>query len=150
MYCFQGGKMQQRLSLMTLGVQNLQRSLQFYCDGLGWKPSSASQEEIAFFQLGGVVLGLYPRTKLAEDATVEPEGAGFSGITLSYNTKSREEVDAVLQLIEQLGERVVKPAQDVFWGGYSGYFADPDGHLWEVAWNPFWTFDDAGQVILPA
>ncbi|MBW4471919.1 MAG: VOC family protein [Stenomitos rutilans HA7619-LM2] len=142
--------MQQRLSLVTLGVQDLPRSLQFYRDGLGWKPSSASQEEIAFFQLGGVVLSLYSRTSLAEDATVEPVGTGFSGITLAYNTKRKEEVDEVLQLVEQLGERIVKPAQDVFWGGYSGYFADPDGHLWEVAWNPFWAFDDADQVILPS
>lgn len=142
--------MQQRLSLVTLGVQDLPRSLQFYRDGLGWKPSSASQEEVAFFQLGGVVLSLYSRTSLAEDAAVDPAGTGFSGITLAYNTKSREEVDAILQLIEQLGERIVKPAQVVFWGGYSGYFADPDGHLWEVAWNPFWTIDDAGQVLLPS
>lgn len=142
--------MQQRLSLVTLGVQDLSRSLQFYRDGLGWKPSSASQEAVAFFQLGGLVLSLYSRASLAEDATVDPAGSGFSGITLAYNTKSREEVDAVLQLIEQLGERIVKPAQAVFWGGYSGYFADPDGHLWEVAWNPFWAFDDADQLILPS
>ncbi|XGW00110.1 MAG: VOC family protein [Leptolyngbya sp. BL-A-14] len=141
--------MQQRLSLVTLGVQDLSRSLQFYRDGLGWKPSSASQDEVAFFQLGGVVLSLYARTSLAEDATVDPAGTGFSGITLAYNTKSKEEVDAVLQLVEQLGERIVKPAQDVFWGGYSGYFVDPDGHLWEVAWNPFWAFDESDQVILP-
>lgn len=142
--------MQQRLSLVTLGVQDLPRSLQFYRDGLGWQPSSASQEEVAFFQLGGMVLSLYSRTSLAEDATVDPAGTGFSGITLAYNTRSKDEVDAVLYLVKSLGERIVKPAQDVFWGGYSGYFADPDGHLWEVAWNPFWTIDDAGQVILPS
>lgn len=142
--------MQQRLSLVTLGVQDLPRSLQFYRDGLGWKPSSNSNDEVAFFQLGGMVLSLYSRLSLAEDATVAPEGTGFSGMTLAYNTRSKEEVDAVLQLVERLGERIVKPAQDVFWGGYSGYFADPDGHLWEVAWNPFWTIDDAGQVILPS
>lgn len=127
--------MQQRVSLVTLGVQDLPRSLQFYRDGLGWNPSSNSDDKITFFQLGGVVLALYPRTELAEDVTIDATGTGFSGITLSYNTKSREEVDAVLQLIEQLGEKIVKPAQDVFWGGYSGYFADPDGHLWEVAWT---------------
>ena len=141
--------MQQRLSIVTLGVQDLARSLRFYRDGLGWQPSSASQEEIAFFQLGGIVLALYPREKLAEDVTVDPAGTGFSGITLAYNTKSRDDVDAVLKLIQQLGERVIKPAQDVFWGGYSGYFADPDGHLWEVAWNPFFNFDAADQVVLP-
>ncbi|MBW4579750.1 MAG: VOC family protein [Tildeniella nuda ZEHNDER 1965/U140] len=142
--------MQQRVSLITLGVQDLQRSLQFYRDGLGWKPASNSNDDITFFQLGGVVLALYPRTELAEDATIDATGTGFSGITLSYNTKSREEVDTVLQLIEQLGETIVKPAQDVFWGGYSGYFADPDGHLWEVAWNPFWEFDSSNGVILPS
>lgn len=142
--------MQQRFSMVTLGVEDLARSLQFYRDGLGWQPASNSNDDITFFQLGGVVLSLYPRLKLAEDATVDPAGTGFSGMTLAYNTKSREEVDEVFHLVEQLGERIVKPAQDVFWGGYSGYFADPDGHLWEVAWNPFWAFDDAGQVILPS
>lgn len=142
--------MQQRLSLVTLGVQDLSRSLQFYRDGLGWKPASNSNDEITFFQLGGMVLSLYSRLSLSADATVDPAGTGFSGITLAYNTRSREEVDAVLQLVERLGERIVKPAEDVFWGGYSGYFADPDGHLWEVAWNPFWTIDDAGQVVLPS
>ena len=140
--------MQPRLNIVTLGVAELERSLRFYRDGLGWQPSNASQEEIAFFQLGGIVLALYPRTKLAEDVTIDSAGTGFSGITLAYNTKSREEVDAVLQLIQSLGERVIKPAQDVFWGGYSGYFADPDGHLWEVAWNPFFKFDAADHVIL--
>ena len=142
--------MQQRVSMMTLGVQDLPRSLQFYREGLGWKPASNSDDNIAFFPLGGIVLALYPRTKLAEDVAIEATGTGFSGITLSYNTKSREEVDAVLQLVKQLGETIVKPAQDVFWGGYSGYFADPDGHLWEVAWNPFWAFDASDRVILPS
>jgi hypothetical protein len=141
--------MRQNLNLVTLGVQDLPRSLRFYRDGLGWKPSSASQAEVVFFQLGGVVLSLYSRDKLAEDVTVNPKGSGFSGITLAYNTQSREEVDRVLQQVEQIGGAIVKPAQDVFWGGYSGYFADPDGHLWEVAWNPFWEIDAAGNVVLP-
>ncbi|UBF24566.1 VOC family protein [Kovacikia minuta CCNUW1] len=140
--------MRQNLNLVTLGVQDLGRSLQFYRDGLGWKPSRTSQE-VAFFQLGAVVLALYPRDKLAEDATVSPVGSGFPGITLAYNTRSREEVDEVLQQAEQIGGRIVKPAQDVFWGGYSGYFADPDGYLWEVAWNPFWELDAAGHLVLP-
>lgn len=130
--------MQPKLSLVTLGVQDLQRSLQFYRDGLGWKPTDQQYDDIAFFPLGGVELALYPRTKLAEDVTVEPSGTGFSGITLSYKATSRSDVDALLQRVEQLGERIVKPAQDVFWGGYSGYFADPDGHLWEVAWSAAW------------
>nr|WP_242036878.1 VOC family protein [Leptolyngbya sp. FACHB-321] len=106
--------MHPRLNLVTLGVHDLSRSLQFYRDGLGWKPSSASQAEIAFFQLGGLVLALYPRTKLAEDITIDAVGTGFPGITLAYNGKSRAEVDEVLQLVKQLGARVVKPAQDVF------------------------------------
>lgn len=130
--------MQPKLGMVTLGVENLQRSLQFYRDGLGWKTSDQQHEEIAFFPLGSVELALYPRTKLAEDATVNPSGTGFSGITLSYKATSRADVDALLQRVEQLGERIVKPAQDVFWGGYSGYFADPDGHLWEVAWSAAW------------
>ncbi|PSB30678.1 VOC family protein [Stenomitos frigidus] len=130
--------MQQRLGMVTLGVQDLPRSLRFYRDGLGWKPDDGEYEDIAFFSLGDVTLALYPRLKLAEDATVEPLGTGFSGITLSYKAKSRVEVDAILKHVEQLGEQVVKPAQDVFWGGYSGYFADPDGYLWEVAWSASW------------
>jgi uncharacterized glyoxalase superfamily protein PhnB len=99
--------------------------------------------------MGGVVLGLYPRGLLAEDALVDPKGDGFSGITLAYNTKSKEEVDQVLKTVEASGARIVKTAQDVFWGGYHGYFADPDGHLWEVAWNPFFPFDENDNIILP-
>ncbi len=141
--------MRPRLSLVTLGVRDFERSLQFYREGLGWKPSSASQDDVAFFQLSGVVLALYPREKLAEDAQVSPQGSGFSGITLAYNAKSQEEVDLVLQTVENLGAKIVKKAQKVFWGGYSGYFADLDGHLWEVAWNPFFEFDESDNLILP-
>jgi catechol 2,3-dioxygenase-like lactoylglutathione lyase family enzyme len=141
--------MRPRLSLVTLGVRDFERSLQFYRDGLGWRPSSASQGDVAFFQLSGVVLALYPRDKLAEDARVSPQGSGFSGITLAYNAKSQEEVDQVLQTVENLGAKIVKKAENVFWGGYSGYFADPDGHLWEVAWNPFFSFDESDNLILP-
>jgi catechol 2,3-dioxygenase-like lactoylglutathione lyase family enzyme len=141
--------MRPKLSLVTLGVQDFERSLQFYREGLGWQPSSASQDDVAFFPLGGVVLALYPREKLAEDAQVNPAGSGFSGITLAYNTKSQEEVDEVLHTVERLGAKIIKKAQKVFWGGYSGYFADPDGHLWEVAWNPFWGFDEADNLVLP-
>ncbi|MCL4302938.1 MAG: VOC family protein [Anaerolineae bacterium] len=141
--------MKPKLNLITLGVKDFARSMQFYRDGLGWPLSSASQDDVAFFPLGGVVLGLYPRDKLAEDAQVSPEGSGFSGITLAYNTKSQAEVDEVLQTVENLGATIVKRAQPVFWGGYNGYFADPDGHLWEVAWNPFFGFDEADNLILP-
>jgi catechol 2,3-dioxygenase-like lactoylglutathione lyase family enzyme len=141
--------MRPKLHLVTLGVKDFKRSLQFYHDGLGWPLSSASQGDVAFFPLGGVVLALYPRDKLAEDARVSPAGSGFSGITLAYNTKSQAEVDEVLQTVENLGATIVNRAEPVFWGGYSGYFADPDGHLWEVAWNPFFGFDEADNLILP-
>ncbi|MBE7552676.1 MAG: VOC family protein [Anaerolineales bacterium] len=141
--------MRPKLNLITLGVKDFERSLQFYRDGLGWPLSSASQGDVAFFPLGGVVLALYPRDKLAEDAQVSPAGSGFSGITLAYNTKSQAEVDEVLQTVENLGATIIKRAQPVFWGGYNGYFADPDGHLWEVAWNPFFGFDEADNLILP-
>ncbi|KST69852.1 VOC family protein [Mastigocoleus testarum] len=141
--------MRQKLNIVTLGVEDFQRSLNFYQNGLGWKTSSASTENIAFFQLGGIVFALYPRDKLAEDVTIAPEGHGFSGITLAYNAKNEAEVDEVLRNVEKLGAKIVKKAQKVFWGGYSGYFADLDGHLWEVAWNPFFEFDDSDNLVLP-
>ncbi|MCW3462314.1 VOC family protein [Chitinophaga nivalis] len=142
--------MQQRISLITLGVRDLQRSLQFYEAGLGWKKSAESQENVAFFQLGGLVLSLYPWHLLAEDAQVPAEGSGFKGMTLAYNTESREETDAILQDALRAGATLVKPAQEVFWGGYSGYFSDPDGYLFEVAHNPFWKMNERGEILLPA
>jgi hypothetical protein len=141
--------MRPRLHLITLGVKDFEASLNFYKNGLGWQPSSASQDDVAFIPLGGVVLGLYPRHKLAEDAMVPADGSGFTGITLAYNTKSREEVNEVLATAERLGATIVKPAAAVFWGGYNGYFADLDGHLWEVAWNPFFEFDEHDNLKLP-
>ena len=141
--------MRQKLTLVTLGVKDLDSSIEFYRDGLGWKPSSASQDSIVFFDLGGVGLALYPRDLLAEDATVSPAGTGFSGITLAHNAKSITEVDDVLHKAEQAGAKIIKKAQQVFWGGYSGYFADPDGYLWEVAWNPFLEFDEQNALIFP-
>ncbi len=141
--------MQQRLSLITLGVRDLAKSIQFYEEGLGWKRSSASQEGVVFIPLGGIVLSLYGWDDLAEDALQSSEGNGFRGITLAYNTRSKEETDAVLQLATAAGATLVKPAQEVFWGGYSGYFADPDGHLFEVAHNPFWEMNDKSEIILP-
>jgi uncharacterized glyoxalase superfamily protein PhnB len=141
--------MRQKINVITLGVKDLQKALDFYEKGLGWKKSSASQDDIAFFQLGGIVLGLYPRKLLAEDATVNEKGTGFSGITISYNAKSEKEVDEVLKQVEELGATIIKPGQKVFWGGYSGYFKDLDGHLIEVAHNPFWEFDSQDNLILP-
>lgn len=141
--------MRQKLNIVTLGVKDLKRSLKFYIDGLGWKPSSASTENIAFFQMGGVVFSLYPREKLAEDAKTNSGSNGFSAITLAYNAKEEAEVDEVLKKVENLGATIVKKAEKVFWGGYSGYFADFDGHLWEVAWNPFFEFDESDNLVLP-
>ena len=141
--------MRQKLNIVTLGVEDLERSLKFYRDGLGWKPSSASNENIAFFQMGGVAIALYPPEKLVEDVKTNSGSSGFSGITLAYKAKDEEEVDKVLKEVESLGATIVKKAEKVFWGGYSGYFADFDGHLWEVAWNPFFKFDESDNLVLP-
>jgi len=141
--------MRQKLSLITLGVKDFQKSVAFYEKGLGWKKSSASVDDTAFFALGGIVLSLYPIKLLAEDASLSPDGNGFSGITIAHNTKSEAEVDAVLKEVEKLGATIIKPAQKVFWGGYSGYFKDLDGHVIEVAYNPFWELDENDNVKLP-
>lgn len=130
--------MEPRLSIVTLGVSDLTRAIEFYRDGLDLPMDDRDPDsDIAFFSLGATRLALYPRELLAEDATVSPEGAGFSGITLAHNVRSEAAVDAQLEEAVKAGAKLVKPGQDVFWGGYSGYFADPDGHLWEVAWNPY-------------
>ncbi len=141
--------MEQRVSIIGLGVRDLPAARAFYLDGLGLRASGASNEEIIFIQVGGIALSLYSRDKLAEDVEVDPAGEGFAGITIAYTARSRVEVDQVLRQAEVAGGRLVKAAQDVFWGGYSGYFADPDGHLWEVAWNPFLEIDAAGNLLLP-
>ena len=140
--------MEQRLSLVTLGVADLAKSRAFY-ERLGWKPAARRAEGVAFFQLGGVVLSLFGREDLAKDAGLAAEGSGFSGVALAHNTRSREEVETVLAEAVAAGARLVKPAQGAFWGGYSGYFADPDGHLWEVAWNPGFPLDENGCLQLP-
>lgn len=140
--------MKQRIHLITLAVGDFERSLKFYTEILGWQPASLN-DDIVFFDLGnGIQLALYPREKLAEDATVSPQGSGFPGFTLSHNTRSEAEVDEIIQQLESKGVTIVKQPQKVFWGGYSSYFADPDGHLWEVAYNPFWVFDEAGNLKL--
>ncbi|NMG04808.1 VOC family protein [Azoarcus taiwanensis] len=130
--------MKPRISMITLGVNNLEASVQFYEEGLGL-PRMDSPPEVAFFTLNGSWLGLYSRDALAEDAGISPEGSGFAGIAIAHNVDSEAAVDDVLKQAVAAGARLVKPAQKVFWGGYSGYFADPDGYLWEVAHNPlFW------------
>jgi len=141
--------MEPRLSIVTLGVADVAKARAFY-EALGFKASAASQDTITFMDAGGVVLALYNRAALAEDAHVPPTAPGFSGVTLAHNVRSEAEADAVLAHAEACGGKIMKPAQKVFWGGYSGYFSDPDGHLWEVAFNPFAAFDEAGRLVLPA
>jgi catechol 2,3-dioxygenase-like lactoylglutathione lyase family enzyme len=138
-----------RLTVVTLGVSDLARSRRFYCEGLGFAASSTSSEHIVFIDAGGVVLALYPRDLLAHDAQVPAEGSGFGGISLARNVTTEGEVDAALEVARRAGATILKPAQKVFWGGYSGYFADPDGHPWEVVYNPHWKLDDEGRVVLP-
>lgn len=128
--------MKPRINIITLGVRDLARSIAFYEEGLGF-PRMPFEGDIAFFSLSGTWLGLYPWQELAEDATVPADGEGFRGVTLAQNVGSRAEVDEVMAEAEKAGAVIEKTARDVFWGGYSGYFSDPDGHLWEVAWNPF-------------
>lgn len=127
--------MKPRISMLTLGVEDLERSRRFYCDGLGL-PARPSSDEIAFFETGSTWLALYPREALAADANVSPEGSGFPRFAIAHNVPTREDVDRVLVEAQAAGAALVKLAKDAAWGGYSGYFADPDGFLWEVAWNP--------------
>lgn len=140
--------MEPRISIVTLAVSDLARSCAFYRDGLGFPTSSDPDGGIVFFRTGGVCLALYPREKLAEDVGVSGDGPGFSGVTLAHNVRQKEEVAQVLILAEKAGGTIVKPAQDVFWGGHSGYFKDLDGHLWEVAWGAF-DFNADGSLIIP-
>ena len=140
--------MEPRLSFVTLGVADVAAARAFY-ERLGFKASSASQESVAFFDAGGVVLALFGRAALAEDAHVDDNKPGFSGIALAHNVNAPEDVDRVLAEAVAAGARLLKSGQKAFWGGYSGYFADPDGHLWEVAHNPFMPLDAEGRVTLP-
>jgi catechol 2,3-dioxygenase-like lactoylglutathione lyase family enzyme len=138
--------MDQRVSLITLGVADLARSRRFYEDGLGWVPSAAP-EGVVFYQLPGIALALFGRDDLAEDAR-HPIDGRFSGITIAVNQRTEADVDAVLAQAAAAGATILKPAERVFWGGYSGYFADPDGHVWEVALNPEWTINDDGTLTI--
>jgi len=143
-----GSQMEQRVTIITLGVADLKRSREFY-ERLGWRRSMAKAEGVIFFQAGGMALALFPRHELAKDANVAPDGHGFNGISLAYNTRSRAEVDSVLKDAAAAGGRLVKPAQEAFWGGYSGYFSDPDAFLWEVAWNPSFPIAEDGSIRIP-
>jgi catechol 2,3-dioxygenase-like lactoylglutathione lyase family enzyme len=141
--------MEPRLSIITLGVTDLQRSYDFYSKGLGLPTTRTPEQGIVFFQTSGVTLAIYPYEELAQD--VGPDWSGprskFPGVTIAHNVRTREEVDAVMETAAGAGASVVKPAADTFWGGYSGYFSDPDGYLWEIAWGAF-EFNDDGSLIV--
>ena len=137
-----------RLSIITLGVRDRAAMTAFYEDVIGFK--NVGPEGMAMFDMGGFILGLWEADKLAKDAGQEPRPAdGFRNIALAYNARSIEEVDGIFARLKDAGVDITTPPHKAFWGGYSGYFADPEGNAWEVAYNPFWTFDEAGRVVLP-
>jgi catechol 2,3-dioxygenase-like lactoylglutathione lyase family enzyme len=140
--------MEQRLSLITLGVRDLDRARRFY-GALGWRAAPDDNDDVAFFQAGGMVLALWDRARLAEDSTVV-DGGGWGGVTLAYNTRSEAEVDAVIEEARAAGATVGREPAPTFWGGYSGVFVDPEGHPWEVAHNPGWTVAEDGSIRLSA
>jgi hypothetical protein len=138
--------MEQRVSLVTLGVADLARARTFY-ESLGWTTGAAPGDDVVFFRAGGMILALWSRDRLAEDSGVADTG-GWGGVTLAHNVRSPAEVDAVMATAEQAGAAIARPAETTFWGGYSGVFLDPDGHPWEVAHNPGWTIRGDGSVEL--
>ena len=138
----------QHLSLVTLGVADLARAREFYVS-LGLEPSGFESAEVVFFDMNGVVLALFARESLADDANVSPEGSGFRATSLAFNVRTEAEVDEALRDVAAQGGRLVRPARKAPWGGYSGYFADPDGHLWEVAFNPGFPLDSHGRLQIP-
>ena len=138
--------MDQRVSLITLGVTDLARARAFY-EGMGWHSNAEPDDDVVFFQAGGVIVALWDRAKLAEDSVVE-NAPGWGGITLAYNVSSPKEVDAVIAQAEKAGATIGRPGAETFWGGYSGIFIDPDGHPWEVCHNPHWTITESGETRL--
>jgi uncharacterized protein len=139
--------MEQRLSLVTLGVDDVQRARAFY-EALGWTTRAEPGDDVVFFQSGGMIVALWGRSELTADSGVEDRG-GYGGVTLAHNVRSPAEVDAVMAEAEAAGATITRAAGETFWGGYSGAFADPDGHPWEIAHNPRWTIHDDGSVSLP-
>ena len=140
--------MDQRVSLITLGVQDLARARRFY-EAIGWTTRAEPGADVVFFQAGGMVVALWDRAQLAEDSGVQDPG-GWGGITLAYNVRSPEEVDAAIASAEAAGAAIPRHGAATFWGGYSGVFVDPEGHPWEVAHNPRWTIEPDGSITLPA
>ena len=138
--------MEQRVSVVTLGVSDLDRARRFY-EALGWSSKSTPEDGVVFFQSGGMVLALWDRATLAEDSTVDDPG-GWGGITLAHNVGSPKQVDQLLRGAQAAGATIGRPGASTFWGGYSGVFIDPDGHPWEVAHNPFWRMDEAGAITI--
>lgn len=142
--------MEQRISVITLGVTDMKRSVGFY-ESLGWQKTAGDGEKVAFFQVNGFVFGLYGMADLAEDAgQTLGQGDSFGGTAIAHNVGSKAAVDHLLAHAEACGAAITRPAEDQFWGGYSGYFADPDGHAWEIAWNPHWHITEDGQTRLGA
>ncbi len=138
--------MEQRLSLVTLGVGDLTRARAFY-EALGWRTGAAPEDDVVFFQAGAMIVALWDRDELATDSGVH-DGGGWGGVTLAHNVGSPGEVDAVLEQARAAGARIARPGAETFWGGYSGAFVDPDGHPWEIAHNPHWTLGEDGSVSL--
>jgi catechol 2,3-dioxygenase-like lactoylglutathione lyase family enzyme len=139
--------MEQRLSLITLGISDLARARDFY-EALGWKTGAKEADDVVFFQAGCMVVALWGREQLAEDSAVT-DGGGWGGMTLAYNTRSQEEVDEVMEEARKAGARIGREPAETFWGGYSGIFIDPDGHPWEVAHHPRWTIEEDGALTIP-
>jgi predicted lactoylglutathione lyase len=137
---------EQRVSLITLGVTDLRRARLFY-EALGWTTGAKPEDDVVFFQAGGMIVALWDRGNLAEDTVVEDNG-GWGGITLAHNVRSPQEVDDVLSEAAAAGATISRPGAETFWGGYSGVFVDPDGHPWEVAHNPAWTVREDGSIDL--
>ena len=143
--------MEPRISVITLGVSDLERAYHFYKEGLGFPTSMTPDKGIVFFQTNGTRLSIYPRDRLAEDVSPEFDGTvahKFSGVTLAHCTRTKEEVEELLIKAEKAGGKIEKPAQDAFWGGYHGYFSDPDGYLWEVVWFEAWKFNPDGSLVV--
>jgi catechol 2,3-dioxygenase-like lactoylglutathione lyase family enzyme len=138
--------MKPRLNIVTLGVIDIKKSKAFYQKALGWEPAKGSDENIVFFNHGGIILSLYPIDKLAEDANLDPQRSGFSGVTLAINQDSKDAVTETYNRAVENGAKVLVEPRDTFWGGYDAYIADPDGHAWEIAWAQFWEYDEQGSL----